>query len=225
MKNIRLIACDIDGVLLKDTFSPILRGLTLRLGQEYTQEVERNMFSQTREEAMKFVMLKLGIRNKEEAKKIYNMYFEERDKYLELHQSILMEGLDAFLKQMVSTGAKLVCYGGLEEEKIVEEFKPYLEYFDQYICTNDFRPGIKEITKDIYSLEYNQVLFIDDVNTVAETAKSLNVPFIGVPSKEMWSYQKQDMMKTGVKYMVSSINEIDLTMLQKIDADIENIWK
>jgi len=219
MKNIKLIACDIDGVLLEDTFSPILRSLCLRLGQEYTQEVERNMFSQTREEAMKFVMLKLKIKSREEAQKVYNLYFEERDKYLANHPSILIEGIDNFLKLLTSTGVKPVCYGGLETEKIVDEFNPYLKYFDKYICTNDFRPGIKEIVKDIYKLEYNQALFIDDVNTVAETAKVLNVPFIGVPSKECWSYQKEDMERTGVKYLVSNINEINLEMLEDIDIN------
>ncbi|EJA6846935.1 hypothetical protein QQO53_02705 [Clostridioides difficile] len=211
---------------MEDTFSPILRGLTVKLGQDYTREVERNMFSQTREEAMKYVMVKLGIGNPEEAKKIYNMYFEERDNYLKEHSSILINGLEAFLERLSNLNVVLICYGGLEEEQIVDEFIPYMKYFDRYVCTNNFRPGIKEITKDIYNLEYSQVLFIDDVNKVAETAKSLNTPFIGVPSKESWSYQKQDMIKTGVKYLVESINEIDASMLEKIDFDAEHgkVW-
>lgn len=227
MKNIKLIACDIDGVLLEDTFSPILRGLCIRLGQEYTREVERNMFSQTREEAMKFVIARLGIKSKEEAQKIYNLYFEERDKYLASHPSILVNGLEGLMKRLVDTGAKLVCYGGLDVEKIVDEFRPYLDYFNQYVCTNDFRPGIKEIVRDIYKFEYNQVLFIDDVNTVAEAARSLNVPFIGIPSEESWSYQKSDMKETGVKYLVRSINEISIELLDTIDNDVANgmIWK
>lgn len=227
MKNIKLIACDIDGVLLEDTFSPILRSLCIRLGQDYTREVERNMFSQTREEAMKFVMVKLGIKSKEEARKIYNLYFEERDKYLASHPSVVVDGLEAFIKRLVNTEAKLVCYGGLDIEMIVDDFTPYLGYFDRYVCTNDFRPGIKEIVRDIYKLEYNQVLFIDDVNKVAEVAKSLNVPFIGIPSEEGWSYQKNDMKETGVKYLVKSINEISKELLDTVDNDIvkETIWK
>lgn len=226
MNNIKLIACDIDGVLLEDTFSPILRNLCLRMGQEYSQEVERNMFSITRSEAMKFVMKKLGITSQEEAKRIYDIYFEERDKYLLEHSSILVNGLKEFLEMLSELDIKLVCYGGLDEEQIVEEFRSFLKYFDRYICTNDFRPGIKEITKDIYGLDYNQVLFIDDVNTVAEKAKELNVPFIGIPSIEDWSHQKEDMIKTGVKYLVKSIRDIDLKLLNSLDEEVavDKIW-
>ena len=72
---------------------------------------------------------------------------------------------------MANLDVRLVYYGGLPEEKITDEFKQYKHYFEKYICTNDFRPGIKEIIKDFYGLEFNQVLFIDDVNTVAEVAK------------------------------------------------------
>jgi len=99
-------------------------------------------------------------------------------------------------------------------------------YFDQYICTNDFRPGIKEITKDIYNIDYDQVLFIDDVNTVAEKAKELNVPFIGIPSCEEWSYQKSDMSQTGVNHIVKSIRDINLELLNTIDSEVANhkVW-
>ncbi|WP_219712073.1 hypothetical protein, partial [Clostridioides difficile] len=66
------------------------------------------MFSQTREEAMKYVMVKLGIGNPEEAKKIYNMYFEERDNYLKEHSSILINGLEAFLERLSNLNVVLI---------------------------------------------------------------------------------------------------------------------
>jgi len=85
---------------------------------------------------------------------------------------------------------------------------------------------LREITKDFYDLEYNQVLFIDDVNTVAEAAKSLNVPFIGIPAAFSWGFQREDMISTGVKYMLNSIRDIDKELLVQIDREAAagTIW-
>ncbi|KAF6625255.1 hypothetical protein MF628_005275 [Paenibacillus polymyxa] len=45
MNTIRLIACDVDGILLTDTFSPVLKSLVKKAGMPYTREIERNVFS------------------------------------------------------------------------------------------------------------------------------------------------------------------------------------
>ena len=98
--------------------------------------------------------------------------------------------------------------------------------FDRYVCTNDFRPGVREITQDIYGLQPHQALFIDDVNFVAEHAKALGTPFIGIPSSEPWSWQKRDMLETGVTHIVESVRQIDLALLTQIDqeAGTGNLW-
>ncbi|WP_024834399.1 HAD family hydrolase [Ruminiclostridium josui] len=224
MKNIRLIACDIDGVLLEDTFSPVLRNLALKFGHEYTRELERNVFSRKRADAGKYMM---EVFNIDDGKYLYDSFFGERERYLKEHDSGLIEGVPEFLEFLSSLDVQLVCYGGLSEDLILDDFKKYLNYFDRYVCTNDFRPGIKEITKDIYGLDYNQVLFIDDVNTFAEAAKADNVPFIGIPSKFPWGFQRQDMIRTGLKYILNSVKEIDLDLLQRIDEEISDgtLWK
>lgn len=225
MENIKLIALDIDGVLLEDTFSPILRKCALNLGEEYTRELERNLFSRPQKESLQYVVKRLNLSD-EQAQVLFQSYFIERDKYLKGNNSGVIEGVPELLEFLSSLDVKLICYGGLTEDLIIEEFKKYMHYFDQYICTNDFRPGIKEITKDIYKLNYNQVLFVDDVNTVAEVAKTNNVPFIGIPSDFPWGFQKEDMISTGVKYILKSVQEIDLVLLEKIDKEIalDNLW-
>ncbi|MDO8139594.1 hypothetical protein [Streptococcus mutans] len=48
MNRLKLIACDIDGVLLEDTFSPVLRNLAKKYNVDYTAELENNTFSQKR---------------------------------------------------------------------------------------------------------------------------------------------------------------------------------
>jgi len=222
MKTIRLIACDIDGVLVEDTFSPVLRNIVLYLGGEYTKELERNVFSRPRKEAKEYLN-KTFNRNDTDS----NTFFKIREEYIKTHGCNVIEGVPEFLELISSLDVHLAIYGGLSEEHIADEFRKYMHYFDQYICTNDFRPGIKEITKDIYGLEFNQVLFIDDVNTVAEVAKINSVPFIGTPANFPWGFQRQDMISTGVKYILNSVNDIDMELLEKIDYEAASgtIWE
>ncbi len=225
MKILKLAALDIDGVLLNDTFSPVMKILVESLGGVYSRDIERNVFSRKRDDAASYIIdvLKLNYTNEE----IIKIYFELRDDYIKRNGSGLNEGAAGILELLKSVGLQAVCYGGLPESYFQKEMKGYTRYFDQYICTDEFRPGIKEITIDIMHLEYNQALFIDDVNTVAESAKLLNVPFIGMPSSLAWGYQKKDMEKTGVKYMVSSLKEIDRKLIEKIDNDSFSgrLWK
>ena len=65
-----------------------------------------------------------------------------------------------------------------------------------------------------------------DVNTVAETAKTLNVPFIGCPASHAWGYQREAMMKTGVQFLISSVRDIDGRYIEKIDmaAAQNGVW-
>lgn len=222
MKNIKLIACDIDGVLLKDTFSPVLRALTHKYGVLYTKDLENNTFSQRRSDAADYLRNHLKISETTTRNDILKEYFLERDKYLQDNESILIPGVQEFLEMLSSLDVVLVCYGGLEEEMIDSEFLPYLKYFDRYICTNSFRPGLKEITNS-YGYTYSDVLFIDDVNRVAKEAKEKRIPFIGIPPRHSWGYQMEQMKETGVKYTVKSISEITRDYLEIIDTD-NSIW-
>lgn len=223
MHTIKLIASDVDGVLLEDTYSPMLRGAAQQLNLEYTREMERNMLSQRREEAVMYMFKQLNVEGTPEEGLQY--FQAARANYLQSNQDShgVIAGVFDFLDLVTSLGVKLVCYGGLAESNVTSKFDPCKKYFERYVCTNDFRPGLKEITKDIYGLEFSQVLFIDDVNTVAEVAKELNIPFIGVPCTE---FQREDMIATGVKYMVNSVKEIDRDLLEKIDADARQgtVW-
>lgn len=226
MKKIKLIAVDIDGVLLADTFSPVLHRLTKKFQVQYTSELERNTFSQNRNSAASYLKKELRLPLKTTNEEVLKMYFDERKKYLKEKnsQSNILNGVHDFINNLKSYDIKIVCYGGLPLEKVDKNFIPYLKEFDQYICTNDFRPGLKEIIKDIYKVNYNEALFIDDVNRVAQEAKKYNIPFIGVPEKNTWGFQYSDMKENGVKYIVSSVSEIDNNMLEKIDSD-NNIWE
>ena len=227
LKSIQLIALDIDGVALKDTFSPVIFSLVKKWGFEYTAEIERNVFSQSQNKAARYLIDKFHLNLTE--KELLELYFLERKTYLETHDGGIIDGLEDFLKLAQNLDLPIICYGGLEKNHFIEKLSKLAHYFDgnQYICTNDFRPGIKEIVTKFYNYKYNEVLFIDDVNKVAEEAKSLGVPFIGIPSNFHNGFQKQAMLNTGVKYIVNSIKEINETLIRKIDLDnIKNeLWK
>ncbi len=224
MQTIKLIAVNIDGVLLEDTFSPIIRNFILKFDLEYTRELERNILSRPRNEAAPYLAKLLSM----DSETLLKSYFEERDRYLKVNGCKVSEGIPQLLKLLKIIDIRLIYYGGLPEDKInVDEFNKYKHYFERYICTNDFRPGIKEITQDIYKLEFNQTLFVDDVNTVAEVAKQYKVPFIGIPSNFPWGFQRQDMIATKVKYLLNSVKEINNELLERIDYEalVGTVWE
>lgn len=60
-RQIRLAALNIDGVLLNDTFSPVIHGFLTRRGATYTADVERRIFSQPRHIAAREIAAVLGL--------------------------------------------------------------------------------------------------------------------------------------------------------------------
>lgn len=222
MLSLKLIALDLDGPLLADTFAPILRLTCEHYGWEYTREFERNTLSRPRAQATQYVLqqftdgLPADLSGKSQDEMIRS-YFQFREEYLKENPLTLQPGAADFLRRMATLDVTLVCYGGLDEAYMRQELGDLADLFDRYVCTNDFRPGVREIVHDIYGVRPEQALFVDDVNYVAEYARDLGVPFIGVPSSAPWSWQRQDMEATGVPFIVSSVAQIDGTMLAEAD--------
>ncbi|AJW94612.1 HAD family hydrolase [Burkholderia gladioli] len=224
LQTIRLIAVDLDGPLLIDTFSPIMHKLCSEYYRiDYTRELERNTFSRSRAEVVDYLRRQIGEQMSETERKQSDeesiaSYFRYRDEYMRDHPHGMKPEVPAFLDLLTSLGVTVICYGGLDEDYMRRGLGEQAERFATYICTNEFRPGVREIVRDFYKLAPHQALFIDDVNFVAEHAKMLGTPFIGVPSNEAWSWQKHDMKETGVRRIVDSVSQIDLALLQEIDA-------
>ncbi len=210
--NVKAFAVDIDGPLVLDTFSPVLRRIFTRFMGEYTSNVEKNTLSCSRSEAAQYVINNLGLNLSQQ--EIIELYFKERKIYIEENpdKSGLVDGIEAFLNLLAGYDLTIVCYGGLEEEYFHAALKEYTRYFDFYVCTDEFRPGIEEIIKRNLKLDYNEVIFFDDVNNVAVEAKKLRVPFIGIPSTE---FQRQEMKSSGVKYIVESISSVNTSLLSE----------
>jgi phosphoglycolate phosphatase-like HAD superfamily hydrolase len=216
LHGLRLAAVDLDGVLLDDTFSPVIHRLAEQHGLAYTPELERAVFSRPRAQAARIFLD--AARSVKDPQEVIDAYFRERDRYLKTHPVHVMPGAPALLQRLRGLGLDVVCYGGLDHRHFERHLGRWASYFTapRYICTDTFRPGIEEITQDVFGLEHGQVLFIDDVASVAERARDLNVPFIGHPSRFAHGFQRRLMREAGVRYLADRLDDIDETMLHAL---------
>ncbi|WP_225800607.1 HAD family hydrolase [Streptomyces sp. NK15101] len=226
LRQLRLAALNIDGVLLNDTFSPVIHHFVVSRGGTYTAEVERNIFSQPQRAASAYLA---GVVNVPmTAQQALEAYFVERDAHLREDPVRLVDGAVDLVRRLRGLGLSTICYGGLGKEHFDRFLGEWAHLFDGpgYVCTNDFRPGIREITTEVFELSYDQVVFIDDVARVAESAKELGVPFIGHPSTFEHSHQRQLMKDAGVRHLVDSLHAIDEAMLRTVDAEAASggVW-
>ncbi|TWV58414.1 HAD family phosphatase [Streptomyces misionensis] len=219
--RLRLAALNIDGVLLNDTFSPVIHRFITGNGGRYSADLERSVFSQPQHIAGRNMAAALpGGLTGEEA---LAAYFEERDVYLAEHPVVLTPGAIALVERLRALGLRTVCYGGLGVEHFERFLGEWAELFDGpgYVCTNDFRPGLHEITTEVFGVAYDQAVFVDDVARVAESAKELGVGFIGHPTDFAHSHQPQLMREAGVRHVVGTLDAIDEELLRVVDGELE----
>ncbi|MDJ0382541.1 HAD family hydrolase [Streptomyces sp. G-G2] len=224
--HLRLAAVNIDGVLLNDTFSPVIHQFITSRGGTYDADVERSVFSQTRTVAARALGAAAGVDWSPE--KVLEVYFEERAAHLARHPLAVLPGAEQLLHRLRALGLRTVCYGGLDKDHFDTYLGRYAHLFDEpgYVCTNDFRPGIHEIAVDTFGFDYDQVVFIDDVARVSEAARELRVPFIGHPSPFKYGFQAGLMREAGVRHLVGSLEEIDEELLRTLDheAAADRAW-
>ncbi|GAA3798934.1 HAD family hydrolase [Streptomyces coacervatus] len=218
LHKLRLAAVNIDGVLLGDTFSPLIHRFVTRRGGIYSADVERSVFSQRQADAGR--AMAAAVPQTLTGEEALAAYFEERAAYLADHPVEVTEGAGALLRRLRAAGLDVVCYGGLAKSHFDEHLGAYAGLFTppHYICTNDVRPGLREITAH-FGLEDGQVLFIDDVARVAEAARALGAPFIGRPSRFEHSHQAELMRQAGARHLVDGLDEIDDALLRTVDEE------
>ena len=215
LRHLRLIAVDIDGVLLSDTFSPVIHRFVVSRGGRYTAELERAVLSRPRLQAA----AAMGVPGTPE--ELVEAYFRERAEYLRAHPVVVQEGAERLLRRLRRLGAAVVCYGGLGYAHFDQHLSSYSDYFDEprYVCTDGFRPGLREITADLFGYRYDQALFIDDAASVAEAARRLGTGFIGFPSQYEHGFQRASMREAQVRHLVDCLDGIDDELLHTVDAE------
>ncbi|MEU2420962.1 HAD family phosphatase [Streptomyces sp. NPDC007851] len=227
LRTLRLAAVNIDGVLLNDSFSPVLHRLVLKYGGAYTRELEQRLFSQSRLAAARVLLAETGAAVSEQ--EAIADYFAEREDHLRAHPVHTLDGAEELLHRLRALGLDVICYGGLGEDHFRRHLGAWEHLFTapHYICTDDFRPGIREITRDHFGLDFHQVLFIDDVARFAGHARELDVPFIGHPSTFEHGFQRELMRELGVRHLVGGLDEIDEQRLRTLDreAGLGTVWQ
>ncbi len=223
MKHIQLVAVDLDGPLLSDSFAPLLRQSCEFGGLTYSRDMEDNMFSRNRKDATRYFMSCFGdnppesLRNKTHEEMIAS-YFEFRAAFLQENPITLSEGAADFIRMLSGLNVRMICYGGLDEDYMRRELGSHADAFEAYICTNEFRPGVREIVHEIGKVAPDRALFIDDVNFVARHARDVGACFVGVPARTDWGWQRIGMVEDGVPHIVDHVGQIDLALLERIDA-------
>ncbi|MGP6087639.1 HAD family hydrolase [Antarctobacter jejuensis] len=222
LSTLKVIAVDLDGPLLIDTFAPLLRKSCEFYGLPYTRELESGMLSRNRREAVQFMLSQFSgdLPEDLQGKSHEEMtagYFALRAEYLRDNPLRLSDGAEDLLALLATLPVRLLCYGGLDEDYFRREMGEHADLFEAFICTNSFRPGMKEIVHDIAGVDPTEALFIDDVNFAATHARAVGTGFIGVPSQEDWCWQKTEMTDANLPFIVRNVGEIDLPMLQSID--------
>lgn len=228
LRKIRLVALDSDGVLLNDTYSPVIERFVTKHGGTYTAEVERAVWGSPQLAAGH--NMALACKLPWSGKETIAAFFEEREEYLKTHQVEVVDGAEQLLATLRETGVRVVCYGGRNREYTFDKYLGHLrEYFDAevpYVDVNDFRPGMKEIARDVFGYAYDEVLFVDDINRVAEVAKALGAGFLGVPASLPHNFQRAEMELTGVRHAVDDIKRIDGELLAQVDRELADgtLW-
>jgi phosphoglycolate phosphatase-like HAD superfamily hydrolase len=222
VRKIKLVALDSDGVLLNDTYSPVIERFVSGHGGEYTAAVERGVWGSPQLAAGQ--NMALACRLPWSAKETIAAFFAERDEYLKDHPIEVMPGTVELLALLRAAGVRVTCYGGRERRYTFDTHLGHLAgYFDPeipYVDVNDFRPGTKEIVRDIFGLHFDEVVFVDDINRVAEVARALDTGFIGVPASMPHNFQRAEMEATGVHYLVDDVRQIDVDLLVKVDEEL-----
>ncbi|GAB1338652.1 HAD family hydrolase [Streptomyces sp. E-15] len=217
--KVRMAALNIDGVLLNDTFSPVIHHFVTSRGGTYSAELERRIFSQPQVVAGRVLAETCGLPTS--PMETIALYLQERERYLADHPVRLLDGAVELLRRLRALGLRTVCYGGLDASHFERYLGHLADLFDEpgYVCTNDIRPGLYEIAVDVAGLACDEVLFIDDVARVAEAARELGVPFIGHPSDFEHGHQRQLMAEAGARHVVGSLDAIDERLLRTVDAE------
>lgn len=127
LHTLRLAAVNIDGVLLNDTFSPLIHRFVTRRGGVYSADVERRVFSQRQADAGR--AMAAAVPQALTGEEALAAYFEERAAYLADHPVEVTEGTGALLRRLRAAGLDVVCYGGLAKSHFDEHLGAYAGLF------------------------------------------------------------------------------------------------
>lgn len=218
LSNLKVIALDTNGVLTNDVYSPSIKSFIESHGGEYTSDIERLVFGSPHAAGGHIMSVICGL--PWTAEETIHAYLAEQKKSLESTPAMLSSGVRQLLETLSATGVSVTSYGGSPKSV---SFDPYLSdyerFFDSrypYLNIGAFRPGMKEVART-FGCQFDEIVFVDDLNRVAEISRALGAGFVGFPGAV---YQRQQMRDLAVPYIVDSLSGIDEALLLEIDAKL-----
>ncbi|WP_336006486.1 hypothetical protein [Acinetobacter pittii] len=206
--DLKLVALDTNGILYKDFYSKSLEKFITDNGGVYSKEIDNLLFGAPYEAGGHIIstLCNLPLTPQQTIEK-FQKYHKS---YISNKTNFLNEGVHDFLNFLDEKRVKVTSYGGSEKKK---SFDPLLSnlsnLFDikhPYIDIGNRRPGITYIVKDIFDLNYNQTLFIDDLSRIGCFCRKTDAHFIGVPSN---IYQKELMSLNKLTFF-ENLNDIKI---------------
>jgi phosphoglycolate phosphatase-like HAD superfamily hydrolase len=224
-RKIKNIAIDTNGVLLNDVYSGAIQRFVEKHGGVYTSALERLVFGSPHVAGGHIMSLACNL--PWSAQETIEAFLAEQADYARSHPVRLQPGAEPFLRLLHATGARVTTYGGSAREVVFDRHcEPVRHLLDPelpYVNMGPFRPGMKEIASRFFHCDYDEILFIDDLNRVGEVAQALGSGFIGVAGA---MFQREQMQAAGVTHIVDTLEEIDLPMLLEIDEALQRgtLW-
>lgn len=222
LRKLRLVAIDVDGVLVDDTYLAVLERFVTRLGGVYDDAAERRIVG-LRDVVVAELIADLCGLDQPAAETLAAIY-AEREHYLREHPIKLAEGAEEFLLSLRKLGVRAVAYGGRTREHTFDHhLGPLVEFLDPevpYVSINDHRPGVDWIVREVIGCEFDEAVFIDDVSRVGMAARDLGAGFIGFPSSDAHRRQRRFMAEAGVRHFAGSLGEITPELLARIDEEL-----
>jgi len=222
LRKLRLVAIDVDGVLIDDTYLAVLERFVTRHGGVYDDDAERKIVG-LRDVVVAELVADLCGLDQPPAETLAAI-FAEREDYLREHPIKVAEGAAEFLLSLRKLGVRAVAYGGRTREHTFDHYLgPLMELLDPdvpYVSINEHRPGVDWIVREVIGCTFDEAVFIDDVSRVAIAARDLGAGFIGFPSSTAHQRQRRFMAEAGVRHFAGSLGEITPELLARIDGEL-----
>lgn len=222
LRKIRLVAVDCDGVLVNDTYLAVIEHFVRRCGGRYDEQAERRIIGMRDGAVAEIIGELCGL--DQPAADVLAAIWTERERYLREHPIRVSDGVPELLLALRELDVRAVCYGGRTREHTFDRYLGHLmDFFDPeipYVSINEHRPGVDWIVREVVGCDFDQAVFIDDVNRVAEAARARATGFIGLPSSAAHRRQRRFMAETGVRHIVGSLDEITPQLLACVDEEL-----
>ena len=224
-KKLRAIAIDTNGVLLNDVYSGAIKQFVEQHGGSYTPELERMVFGSPHAAGGHIMATACCL--PWTSQETIDAFLAVQKEYAKTMPVSINPGALEFLERMQATGLRITSYGGSPKEvSFAPVLQPYARWFDAetpYVNMGAFRPGMKQIASEAMGCALDEIIFIDDLNRVADVCRSLGCGFIGIPGA---TYQRRQMVDAGVRYVFDSLASIDRALLDEIDNRLteQSLW-